>query len=708
ASKSSVTAGTASAVLLALTSTHADVSTIAAVKITDAGVLEAYEEVACSTKVDGTFDINDDGALTFTPKGEDVTVTLNAGLKIAGTLNEDEDTFTTDEEQEITGIIEDDDDTEVTITVPASTAFDYELDDEDGTITLTLDEAVTGTADDGTEYTFTSITLTGSEDVTPVQPEPAFDSADVKVYSGDVLIDTVTFTSRDTEAKEVKVSSDITVSLSFDLSAVSVELVSVDGKEITSSDGVYSFEFETDTIASIFFTSGDASFEAKLSIVSDDGETEGDDDDDDETYLLDLDGTTFKFTGSNGQSASFTASTDVYSTSSDLASVDADGAWGTMTFNVSSDIFYDFIISVDFPASASVAATYYKETAADTYETDSDAYSAGQLEPTEGYYKLVFKAGLIASSDGTASGDGYFDFTIQVVSVDAGTTSSDTTSGDTASGDTASGDTASGDTASEDTLVEVDDPNDAATDTDASGNAVVADGQTINTQFLGSNGAVTAAIAQAFFSNATPVEPATPEQIEAALETLGLTADDMGNATEGYKVVGLGLPSGVTLTAGMKFFVMISSALDGTGNRALGMGILSSKQIGLGFLPIVFKLLKNPANTSQFMTFDAGSYYVGATNDMASSDSESASKNARVVFVTAAGDTFSIAADEPTLLQGQTASGDAKAVEESSGDDDDDEHQATSKHGGGSSGCDAGFGLIALAAIALAARKIRK
>ncbi|MBR1602676.1 MAG: hypothetical protein IJ667_04475, partial [Synergistaceae bacterium] len=41
ASKSSVTAGTASAVLLALTSTHADVSTIAAVKITDAGVLEA-------------------------------------------------------------------------------------------------------------------------------------------------------------------------------------------------------------------------------------------------------------------------------------------------------------------------------------------------------------------------------------------------------------------------------------------------------------------------------------------------------------------------------------------------------------------------------------------------------------------------------------------------------------------------------------------
>ncbi|MBQ9897186.1 MAG: SYNERG-CTERM sorting domain-containing protein, partial [Synergistaceae bacterium] len=43
----------------------------------------------------------------------------------------------------------------------------------------------------------------------------------------------------------------------------------------------------------------------------------------------------------------------------------------------------------------------------------------------------------------------------------------------------------------------------------------------------------------------------------------------------------------------------------------------------------------------------------------------------------------------------------------SNGDDDTDDEQETSSHGG-SSGCNAGFGLLALAALALAYRKFSK
>ncbi|MBR1417483.1 MAG: hypothetical protein IJ576_00800, partial [Synergistaceae bacterium] len=78
----------------------------------------------------------------------------------------------------------------------------------------------------------------------------------------------------------------------------------------------------------------------------------------------------------------------------------------------------------------------------------------------------------------------------------------------------------------------------------------------------------------------------------------------------------------------------------------------------------------------------------------------------RVVFVTADGDAFSVKTDGTVPLQGQDAKGNATEIVK--GDDDDDDDNATSGHGGGSSGCDAGFGLIALAAVALAARKIRK
>ena len=60
-------------------------------------------------------------------------------------------------------------------------------------------------------------------------------------------------------------------------------------------------------------------------------------------------------------------------------------------------------------------------------------------------------------------------------------------------------------------------------------------------------------------------------------------------------------------------------------------------------------------------------------------------------------------ADDTVPLQAQDAAGNATAIEPESSSGG-----RTSRHGGGSSSCDAGFGLIALAAVALAARKVRK
>ena len=199
------------------------------------------------------------------------------------------------------------------------------------------------------------------------------------------------------------------------------------------------------------------------------------------------------------------------------------------------------------------------------------------------------------------------------------------------------------------------------------------------------DGTPSSAVTAAFFAAAAPTPLVLSEaELTDVVTAMNLSPSDLGGSDEGYKLVGLRLPSTITLEKGMKFFVMLTDGSSGDGKRALGMGVISGKQAQLKFLPIVFKLLKNPADTSRYMTFDAGSYYIGATNDMASGDTGSAaSMRARVVFVTAAGDTFTIASDTAALLQGQTASGDAVPYVDASGDDDE---QETSSHGS-SSGC---------------------
>ncbi|MBR0095789.1 MAG: SYNERG-CTERM sorting domain-containing protein, partial [Synergistaceae bacterium] len=92
----------------------------------------------------------------------------------------------------------------------------------------------------------------------------------------------------------------------------------------------------------------------------------------------------------------------------------------------------------------------------------------------------------------------------------------------------------------------------------------------------------------------------------------------------------------------------------------------------------------------------------------------------RIVFVTADGPAFAMQTNGTVPLQGQDAkTGEATEIVTPSGDDDTDTDTDTDTDSdtdqptnsrGGSSGCDAGFGALALLAVAgaLAARKVRK
>lgn len=198
-----------------------------------------------------------------------------------------------------------------------------------------------------------------------------------------------------------------------------------------------------------------------------------------------------------------------------------------------------------------------------------------------------------------------------------------------------------------------------------SGSDDIEAGQEIDTKFLDSNGQLTAETVGVFFDEATAVSTVSDYELQ---NQLGLTADQIGNATDGYKVIGLQLPSGVTLSEGTKFFVLISDSTAGLdmGNekRALGIGVISAAQARLNFLPIVFNLLKNPVSTNQYMTFEAGDYFIGTTDDNGTSSSAEAA-----VVIKTADATFAIKTRSLIPLQGQTASGTAVPI---AGNDDAD------------------------------------
>ncbi|MBR1418348.1 MAG: hypothetical protein IJ576_05225, partial [Synergistaceae bacterium] len=221
-------------------------------------------------------------------------------------------------------------------------------------------------------------------------------------------------------------------------------------------------------------------------------------------------------------------------------------------------------------------------------------------------------------------------------------------------------------------------------------------GQAINNAFTGSNGA--SAISSLINSAAT-AEMADAADVAGAL---GLDEDEIGDATKGYKAIGFEIPESQTMPAeGTPFFVITRR---GSTNH-VGFGYVPKRRAGYErILAVLFSLFRDPSDTEKYMVVDAGDNTVAATDSAGETSGDVSTVN-RVVFVTADGDAFSVKTDGTVPLQGQDASGTASEIVK--GDDDDDDN-ATSGHGGGSSGCDAGFGLIALAAVALAARKIRK
>ncbi|MBR1602438.1 MAG: hypothetical protein IJ667_03255 [Synergistaceae bacterium] len=204
-------------------------------------------------------------------------------------------------------------------------------------------------------------------------------------------------------------------------------------------------------------------------------------------------------------------------------------------------------------------------------------------------------------------------------------------------------------------------------------------------------------------NSATEAEQASTEDVAGAL---GIEEDEVGNATDGYKAIGMEVPAGVTLPAeNTPFFVITRHS---SGRNHVGFGYMPRRRAGFErILAILFKLLKDPANTTNYMTVEAGDNTVAATDSAGETSGDTSTVN-RVVFVAADGTAFAMKTDGTVPLQAQDTKGNATAIDTTSGDDDDDDNNSTSRHGGGSSGCDAGFGLIALAAVALAACKIRK
>ena len=499
--------------------------------------------------------------------------------------------------------------------------------------------------------------------------ETEFESASIDVY---YVVDeaetsksvTVTKTASET------ISVDVGSTVSFDVSASSSDLTSADGYT-TSSDYVFVLTAPTTAGESVdvafAFKEGAVVYTFKIVASGDSSSATT------ETYKLNAGAIDFIGSDTAKTTKSVSAKT-TYSTSQD----DPEN-WGAVDFEVSSADIATFTVTVSTD-NAIIAAYLASDTTKESVLSGNEIDFSGVV----GEYVVVFSADLVLSTDEetttTSDDTAYFSVTVTLTQAKEDTPSGlKETTADKA-----------------DTLPP-----------DANGNIVISGDQTIDTKFL-TNGILTADTVSSFFgsSNTTSVDVVAYDNAEllAVLADMGFT--DIGDYDEGYKAVALGLPTGVTLTAGDKFFVIITTSRTGAAgsNRAIGIGVISAKQANAGgYLPIVFSLLRDPSDTNKYMNFDPDYYYVGATNDTASSDNSGTTT--RVVVVTAAGD-FAIQSKEKTLLQGQNATTGAAVPYEETPSDVTNE---VSSHGS-SSGCDAGFGALALLAVAgaLATRKVRK
>ncbi|MBR1602363.1 MAG: hypothetical protein IJ667_02870 [Synergistaceae bacterium] len=390
-------------------------------------------------------------------------------------------------------------------------------------------------------------------------------------------------------------------------------------------------------------------------------------------------------TGSDGPSKTVAASTK-YAVSQDSAAKDALWTAAPVVFSVSSDQLASFEITVS--ADANVISAKASD--------GGDATITGKkidFDGIEGTYTIILSSDLVASSDATkvSTDAGYFAITVDVLSVSVAPVVP-VTPGSTEPGSTEPEPT---EPTEPEGPVAVDPAN--AETTTSNGETVAAAGQAINNAFTGSNGA---SAISGLINSAKTAEMADAADVAGAL---GLDEAEIGDATKGYKAIGFEIPESQTMPAeGTPFFVITRN---GSTNH-VGFGYVPKRRAGYErILAVLFSLFRDPSDTEKYMVVDAGDNTVAATDSDGATSGNVSTVN-RVVFVTADGDAFSVKTDGTVPLQGQDAKGNATEIVK--GDDDDDDDNATSGHGGGSSGCDAGFGLIALAAVALAARKIRK
>ncbi|MBR1604352.1 MAG: hypothetical protein IJ667_13060, partial [Synergistaceae bacterium] len=315
-----------------------------------------------------------------------------------------------------------------------------------------------------------------------------------------------------------------------------------------------------------------------------------------ETYALKAG--SIDLVGSDGKTLTVAANTK-YVTNQDTAAKDALWTAAPVVFKVSSDQFASFEITV---------STDYAVVAVNDSEGGDVKVDGKKIEVLgiEDIYTVILSADLVASSDAkTISTDsGYFAITVDVASVSVAPVVPGETS-PSVPGETSPevpGETSPEVPGTETEPVAADA---AETTTDASGNTVAAPGQPIANAFTGSNGA---SAVSSLINSATAAEMAGAADVAGAL---GLDEDEIGDATKGYKAIGFKMTQATMPAEGTPLFVIVRK---GSTNH-VGFGYVPKRREGFEtILAVLFKLFRDPADTTNYMTVDAGDNTVAATD----------------------------------------------------------------------------------------------
>ena len=256
-------------------------------------------------------------------------------------------------------------------------------------------------------------------------------------------------------------------------------------------------------------------------------------------------------------------------------------------------------------------------------------------------------------------------------------------------------------------------------DEDVDGNLVVKSGTTISSDFVNLEGDALVAYVDNFFAKSTQLsdsDRATAEDMAEFLEKMGITASDIGDEISGYKIIGAKL--GKYISGNRPFLIIMKHT--GTDRIFLGLGVT---QLRSNVLSIKFDILQKAVAivTDEKLSFPRGRYRVGATDAKEYLAKATISSIASKVLskVDTAAETEEDGIGSIYLGEFELAAANYTQDDIPSGDDDtdtdtDDESEVdpeaileTSRHGS-SGGCNAGFGLFALAALALAYRKFSK